>query len=61
MNRGRGRQAIFHNEAYYQTFLETIKEASSRFGMEVMLTASCGINTTWRIRESTKVDGIVFK
>jgi len=35
MNRGRGRQAIFHNEAYYQTFLETIKEASSRFGMEV--------------------------
>ena len=35
MNQGRGRQAIFHNEAYYQTFLETIKEASSRFGMEV--------------------------
>ena len=35
MNRGRGRQSIFHSEAYYQTFLETIKEASSRFGMEV--------------------------
>jgi len=35
MNRGRGRQKIFHDEAYYQAFLETIKEASSRFGMEV--------------------------
>lgn len=35
MNRGRGRQAIFHSDAYYQAFLETIKEASSRFGMEV--------------------------
>ena len=35
MNRGRGRQSIFHNEAYYQAFLETIKEANSRFGMEV--------------------------
>ena len=35
MNRGRGRQSIFHSEAYYQAFLETMKEASSRFGMEV--------------------------
>jgi len=35
MNRGRGRQKIFHDEAYCQAFLETIKEANSRFGMEV--------------------------
>ena len=35
MNRGRGRKAIFHDEEYFQAFLETIKEASSRFGMEV--------------------------
>ena len=35
MNRGRGRKAIFHDEEYFEAFLETIKEASSRFGMEV--------------------------
>ena len=35
MNRGRSRKAIFHNEEYFQAFLETIKEAGSRFGMEV--------------------------
>jgi REP-associated tyrosine transposase len=35
MNRGRGRQTIFHAKAYYQAFLETTKEAYSRFGMEV--------------------------
>ena len=40
MNRGRGRQAIFHNEAYPHAFLETIKETSSRFGMEVKIKGS---------------------
>ncbi len=31
MNRGRGRQAIFHDEAYYSAFLETLSEAHARF------------------------------
>lgn len=35
MNRGRGRQAIFHDEDYYDAFLETLSEAHQRFGMQV--------------------------
>lgn len=35
MNRGRGRQMIFHGEAYYRAFLDTLGEAHDRFGMEV--------------------------
>ncbi len=31
MNRGRDRRAIFHNEAYYKAFLDTLQEASQRF------------------------------
>jgi len=31
MNRGRGRQAIFHDERYYQAFLRTLEEARQRF------------------------------
>ena len=31
MNRGRGRQRIFHGEAYYQAFLKTLDESSRRF------------------------------
>jgi REP element-mobilizing transposase RayT len=31
MNRGRGRQAIFHDSGYYQLFLDTLKEAHERF------------------------------
>ena len=31
MNRGRGRQRIFHNDAYYQEFLKTLEEAYQRF------------------------------
>jgi putative transposase len=31
MNRGRARQFIFHDEAYYLAFLETISEACTRF------------------------------
>ena len=32
MNRGRGRRLIFHNEQYYQVFLETLESACERFG-----------------------------
>jgi hypothetical protein len=32
MNRGRGRQFIFHNDDYYQAFLKTVDEAFMRFG-----------------------------
>jgi putative transposase len=31
MNRGKGRQQIFHDERYYKAFLDTIEEAHSRF------------------------------
>ena len=31
MNRGRARETIFHNEAYYKAFLITLDEASKRF------------------------------
>ena len=31
MNRGRARQTIFHDERYYQTFLDTLAEAHQRF------------------------------
>lgn len=35
INRGRGRQTIFHNSAYYRAFLTTLEEASTRFGLLV--------------------------
>ncbi|MGH1469872.1 MAG: transposase [Cellvibrionaceae bacterium] len=35
MNRGRGRQLIFHDEAYYQAFLHTLEEAHSRFDAQI--------------------------
>ena len=35
MNRGRGRQTIFHDEAYFNAFLNTLAEAQQRFGLEV--------------------------
>ena len=31
MNRGRGRQAIYHSDDYYYAFLETLKESHERF------------------------------
>ena len=31
MNRGRGRRVIFHNDEYFNAFLETLQEASQRF------------------------------
>lgn len=31
MNRGRGRQTIFHDEGYYRAFLKTLEEAYKRF------------------------------
>lgn len=34
MNRGRGRQAIFHGQDYYQAFLNCLAEACERFGAE---------------------------
>ncbi|MEW8045161.1 MAG: transposase [Candidatus Thiodiazotropha endolucinida] len=35
MNRGRGRQLVFREAAYYEAFLECLKEAHIRFGLEV--------------------------
>ncbi|MCZ6802964.1 MAG: transposase [Proteobacteria bacterium] len=36
MNRGRGRQAIFHGEPYYQCFLSVLSETHQRFGLEII-------------------------
>ncbi|MCP4937241.1 MAG: hypothetical protein GY927_24295 [bacterium] len=35
MNRGRGRQRIFHGERTYEAFLETLKEATERFDARI--------------------------
>ena len=35
MNRGRGRQTIFQDSSYYQTFLQCLEEASKRFAAEI--------------------------
>ena len=35
MNRGRGRQRIFHDAEYFEAFLVTLQEAHQRFGVQV--------------------------
>jgi putative transposase len=35
MNRGRGRQYIFHNDEYYEAFLDCLEQANVRFGLEI--------------------------
>ncbi|ODS24433.1 hypothetical protein AB835_03805 [Candidatus Endobugula sertula] len=35
MNRGRGRQRIFHDDVYYQHFLSVLSETQQRFGLEI--------------------------
>ena len=35
MNRGGGRQTIFHNDEYYAAFLAAIEEAHDRFGLQI--------------------------
>lgn len=35
MNRGRGRQTIFHGDVYFNAFLQTIEEAHDRFGLQI--------------------------
>ncbi len=36
MNRGRGRQLIFHGEKYYEAFLQCLSEAHERFKIEIL-------------------------
>jgi len=36
MNRGRGRQDVFHGEAYFNAFLKCLTEAHTRFGLELL-------------------------
>ena len=35
MNRGRGRQFIFHGKAYYEAFLLAVEQAHQRFDIEI--------------------------
>ncbi len=35
MNRGKGRQEIFHSQAYYDEFSHALEEAHGRFGVEI--------------------------
>jgi len=35
MNRGRGRQTVFHDERYYEAFYQGLAEAHQRFGLEI--------------------------
>jgi len=36
MNRGRGRQNIFHDKDYFEAFLKTLEEAHQRFGIQIL-------------------------
>ena len=36
MNRGAGRRTIFHDKDYFEAFLQTLEEASQRFGIQVL-------------------------
>ena len=36
MNRGRGRQRIFHSDDYFHAFLECLEQAHARFGLQVL-------------------------
>jgi putative transposase len=44
MNRGRGRQTIFHGDDYYQSFLACLEVASRRFKLEVIVYCLMGIH-----------------
>jgi REP element-mobilizing transposase RayT len=35
MNRGRGKQLIFHDKTYYESFLNCLEQAHQRFGIEI--------------------------
>ena len=35
MNRGRGRQSVFHEEKYYKYFLQCLEQVHKRFAMEI--------------------------
>ncbi|MDK1024492.1 MAG: transposase [Gammaproteobacteria bacterium] len=54
MNRGRGRQAIFHNSAYYEAFLDSIEETHQRFGLVVH--AYCLMNNHYHLLVQTPRD-----
>ncbi len=36
MNRGRGRQHIFHGDDYFSAFLSTLEQAHQRFGLQIL-------------------------
>jgi putative transposase len=44
MNRGRGRQFIFHNDGYYQALMGTMEAACQRFGCIIHAYCLMGTN-----------------
>ena len=47
INRGRGRQNIFHGEVYFRAFLDTLGEAHHRFGC--LVNAYCLMSNHYHI------------
>ncbi len=47
MNRGRGRQSIFHGEAYFQAFLTTLEESHRRF--DAVIHAYCLLSNHYHL------------
>jgi len=56
MNRGRGRQIIFHSDEYYSTFIQTLKEVYERF--DALIHAYCLMGTHYHmLSEKNFCDG----
>jgi len=47
MNRGKGRQAIFHDKNYYDAFLDTLKESHTRF--DAVIHSYCLLNNHYHL------------
>jgi len=56
MNRGRGRQQIYHGRAYYEAFIEGVAEAYRRFGIDEQpgATGSDPSNSLYKKNKSLK-------
>ena len=46
MNRGRGRQRVFPDTAYYKDYLRCLDESHKRFGIEIQI---IGVRPEWHL------------